>query len=74
VCSFQMIPPSTWRWFRHGLPRRLLVGSSGCTRAKASSVSSNIASAPGLVDVQERDAIDQHHPQQQSAAAVLEGV
>jgi hypothetical protein len=37
-------------------------------------VSSNIAPAPRLVAVQERDAIDLHRPQQQSAAAVLEGV
>jgi hypothetical protein len=65
------MPPSTWRWSRHGFPRRLSAGSSGCTRAKAWSVSSNIAPAPGLVGVQERDAIDLRHHQQQSAAAVL---
>ena len=34
-------------------------------------MSSNIAPAPGLVSVQERDAIDLHHHQQQTAAAVL---
>jgi hypothetical protein len=37
-------------------------------------VSSNIAPAPGLMGIQERDAIDLHRHQQQSAAAVLESV
>jgi hypothetical protein len=64
------MPPSTWRWSRHGLPRRLSAGSSGWMRVKAWSVSSNIGRLL-VVDFQERDAIGQRHHQQQSAAAVL---
>jgi hypothetical protein len=30
--------------------------------------------APGLMDIQERDAIDPYHHQQRSAAAVLAGL
>jgi hypothetical protein len=65
------MPPSTWRWSRHGLPRRLSAGSNRCTRLKAESVSSNIALLLGSWTIQERDAIGHHRHQQQSAAAVL---
>jgi hypothetical protein len=65
------MPPSTWRWSRHGLPRRLSAGSNRCTRLKAESVSSNIALLLGSWTIQERDAIGHHRQQQQSAAAVL---
>jgi hypothetical protein len=71
VCSFHRMPPRTWRWSRHGLPRRLSAGSNHCTRLKAASVSSNIALLLGSWTIQERDAIGQHRHQQQSAAAVL---
>jgi hypothetical protein len=64
------MPPRTWRWSRQGLPRRLSLGSSGCTRMNAWSVSSNIVAAPGG-GFQERDAIGLHHHQQQSATVVL---
>jgi hypothetical protein len=54
------MPPRICRWSRHGLPHRLLVGSSDRTRANAWSVSSNIIVPALLTCFQERDATELH--------------